>query len=134
MPFIPFCSQRVPTDGFAEQNGRDAEQSGHISFDEEEKLKSIFETNKNPQRIIELISFVAAGMLNRVYNVSKIEHPLPAFDKLNHFKLFVFDTGLLKHMAGIDNRAILLKTDYQFKGPLTENFVLQQLRRHSGNI
>ena len=31
-------------------------------------------------------------------------------------------------MAGIDNSAILLKSDYQFKGPLTENFVLQQLR------
>jgi hypothetical protein len=31
-------------------------------------------------------------------------------------------------MAGIDNSAILLKTDYQFKGALTENFVLQQLR------
>lgn len=71
---------------------------------------------------------VSAGMLNRVYNVAKIEHPLAAFDKLDQFKLFVFDTGLLKHMAGIDNSAILLKTEYQFKGPLTENFVLQQLR------
>ena len=72
---------------------------------------------------------VSAGMLNRVYNISKLEHPLTAFDKLEQFKLFVFDTGLLKHMAGIDNSAILLKTDYQFKGPLTENYVLQQLRR-----
>lgn len=71
---------------------------------------------------------VSAGMLNRIYNVSKAEHPLSAFDKLDCFKLFVFDTGLLKHMAGIDNRAILLKTDYQFKGALTENFILQQLR------
>ena len=71
---------------------------------------------------------VSAGMLNRVYNVSKMEHPLSAFDKLDQFKLFVFDTGLLKHMAGIDNSAILLKSDYQFKGPLTENYVLQQLR------
>ena len=71
---------------------------------------------------------VSAGMLNRVYNVSKMEHPLSAFDKLDQFKLFVFDTGLLKHMAGIDNSAILPKSDYQFKGPLTENFVLQQLR------
>ena len=71
---------------------------------------------------------VSAGMLCRVYNVSKMEHPLSAFDKLDQFKLFVFDTGLLKHMAGIDNSAILLKADYQFKGPLTENFVLQQLR------
>lgn len=71
---------------------------------------------------------VSAGMLNRVYNVAKMEHPLSAFDKLDQFKLFVFDTGLLKHMAGIDNSAILLKADYQFKGPLTENYVLQQLR------
>ena len=71
---------------------------------------------------------VSAGMLNRVYNVSKPEHPLKAFDQLGYFKLFLFDTGLLKHMAGIDNAAILLKSDYQFKGALTENFVLQQLR------
>ncbi len=71
---------------------------------------------------------VSAGMLNRVYNVSKMEHPLSAFDKLDQFKLFLFDTGLLKHMAGIDNSAILLKSDYQFKDPLTENYVLQQLR------
>lgn len=71
---------------------------------------------------------VSAGMLNRVYNVSKMEHPLSAFDKLDQFKLFVFDTGLLKHMAGIDNSAILLKTGYQFKGPLTENYCLQQLQ------
>ena len=70
----------------------------------------------------------SAGMLNRVYNVSKMEHPLSAFDKLDQFKLFVFDTGLLKQMAGLDNSAILLKNDYQFKGPLTENYVLQQLR------
>lgn len=71
---------------------------------------------------------VSAGMLNRIYNVSKMEHPLSAFDKLDNFKLFVFDTGLLKYMSGLDNAAILLQSDYQFKGPLTENFVLQQLK------
>ena len=71
---------------------------------------------------------VSAGMLVRVYNVSKTEHPLTAFDKTDQFKLFLFDTGLLKSMAGLDNSAILLKSEYQFKGPLTENYVLQQLR------
>lgn len=70
---------------------------------------------------------VSAGMLHRVYNVSRPEHPLTAFDKLDQFKLFVFDTGLLKQMAGIDNSAILLRADYQFKGALTENYILQQL-------
>ena len=70
---------------------------------------------------------VSAGIINRVYNVSKPEHPLKAFDQLNNFKLFLFDTGLLKHMAGINNSAVLLRSDYQFKGALTENYVLQQL-------
>ncbi|MCM1364801.1 MAG: AAA family ATPase [Faecalibacterium sp.] len=71
---------------------------------------------------------VSAGMINRVYNVLKAEHPLSAFDKQDQFKLYMFDTGLLKHMAGIDNSAILLTSDYQFKDPLTENYVLQQLK------
>ena len=71
---------------------------------------------------------VSAGLLNRVYNLSKIEHPLNAYSKLESFKLFVFDTGLLKQMAGIDNSSILLRSNYQFKGQLTENYVLQQLK------
>ena len=71
---------------------------------------------------------VSAGIINRIYNVAKPEHPLVAFEKLSHFKLFIFDTGLLKNMAGIDNAAILLENNYQFKGPLTENYVLQQLQ------
>ncbi len=70
-----------------------------------------------------------AGMINRIYNVSKPEHPIKAFDRQDQFKLFLADTGLLKFMAGVDNSAILVKEDYQFKGPLTENYVLQQLRR-----
>ena len=71
---------------------------------------------------------VSAGMVLRIYNVSKPEHPLNAFEQLNHFKLFMFDVGLLKKMAGISNEAILLKADYQFKGALTENYVLQQIK------
>jgi predicted AAA+ superfamily ATPase len=71
---------------------------------------------------------VSAGLLIRVYNVSKPEHPLNVFQQLNHFKLFMFDVGLLKFTAGISNETIILESNYQFKGPLTENFVLQQIR------
>ncbi|MGN0682647.1 MAG: DUF4143 domain-containing protein, partial [Oscillospiraceae bacterium] len=67
-------------------------------------------------------------MVLRIYNVSKPEHPLKAYEQLNHFKLFMFDVGLMKHMAAISNEAILLKSDYQFKGALTENYVLQQIK------
>lgn len=31
----------------------------YFNFDEEDDLKSIFETNKNPRRIIELLSLIA---------------------------------------------------------------------------
>lgn len=71
---------------------------------------------------------VSAGLLNRIYNVSKIEAPLPAYDNLNAFKLYFFDTGLLKCMAGVDNNMILLDQAYQFKGALAENYILQQLK------
>jgi predicted AAA+ superfamily ATPase len=71
---------------------------------------------------------VSAGMVIRTYNVNKPEHPLAAFEQLNYFKLFMFDIGLLKHMAGLSNEAILLKSDYQFKGAISENYVLQQIR------
>ena len=71
---------------------------------------------------------VSAGMVLRIYNVSKPEHPLKAYEQLNHFKLFMFDVGLMKHMAAISNEAILLKSNYQFKGALTENYVLQQIK------
>lgn len=70
---------------------------------------------------------VSAGMINRVYQSSSPRYPLKAYDELNAFKLYLFDTGLLKHMAGIDNSSIVLEKDFQFKGALTENFVLQQI-------
>lgn len=70
----------------------------------------------------------AAGMVNKIHNVSKVAYPLPIYEKMDNFKLFLFDTGLLKTMAGISNDAVLLNKEFQFKGALTENFVLQQLK------
>lgn len=70
---------------------------------------------------------VSAGIVHRINNVSKPEHPLAAFAAASHFKLFFFDTGLLKAMAGVDNEGIVLGLSYQFKGALTENFILQQM-------
>ena len=77
---------------------------------------------------------ISAGMLNRLYNVSKVEHPLRSFDRLDCFKLYLFDTGLLKCMAGIDNSFILLDSPYQFKGALAENYVFQQLKGNYDTI
>jgi len=70
---------------------------------------------------------VSSGIVYRILNISKPEYPLKAYEILNYFKLFLLDTGLIKHMAGLTNRSILLSENFYFKGQLVENYVLQQL-------
>jgi len=70
---------------------------------------------------------VTAGMIHRVYSVSKNEYSLPSFDELSAFKLYLLDTGLLKSMAKLTNESIILDADFQFKGALAENYIVQQL-------
>jgi predicted AAA+ superfamily ATPase len=82
----------------------------------------------------EAIEWLAsAGLVIRAFNVAKPEHPLGAYEQHNHFKLYMLDVGLLRQMAGVSSDAILLKSGYQFKGALTENFVLQQIRDAYGH-
>jgi predicted AAA+ superfamily ATPase len=70
---------------------------------------------------------ISSGLVYRVLNVSKNEYPLNAYEILNYFKLFLVDVGLMKHMAGLTNKSVLLSGAFPFKGPLTENYVLEQL-------
>lgn len=70
---------------------------------------------------------VQAGLFNRLYNVAKAECPHKAFERLDCYKIFLFDTGLARRMARVPTAALLSKSDYQFKGPFVENYVLQQL-------
>lgn len=73
---------------------------------------------------------VSSGLVLRVYNVTKPEVPLKAYENFASFKLFFFDVGLLKHAAAIPNKQIILDLDFQFKGALAENFCLQQFYAH----
>jgi predicted AAA+ superfamily ATPase len=70
---------------------------------------------------------IAAGIVNQVNNISTPQIPLKPYELLEHFKLFLLDTGLLKHMSNVPNSFILLNENYSFKGQLNENYVLQQL-------
>lgn len=71
---------------------------------------------------------VSAGLIIRIYDVAKPEHPLKVFEDFSSFKLFYFDVGLAKCAAQVSNEAVILNKDFQFKGPLTENYCIQQLR------
>lgn len=69
------------------------------------------------------------GLVHKVYRTSAAKLPLKAYADSKHFKLFFHDVGLLTAMARIDTRVILEgdKLFGEFKGALTEQFVLQQL-------
>ena len=70
---------------------------------------------------------VSARIVRRVNNLSAIKYPLAAYDIRSAFKLFFLDIGLLRSIAGVSFRSIALNEDFAFKGPFTENYVVQQL-------
>lgn len=71
---------------------------------------------------------ISAGLIIKVCNISSVKSPIKAYSKENEFKLYLFDVGLLCAMVDIDNASILLDGDYSFKGAITENYVVEQLK------
>lgn len=70
-----------------------------------------------------------ANLIYKVYNVSKSAVPLNAYNDLSSFKIYMMDVGLLRRMAKLDSRIIMEgnRLFEEFKGALTENFILNQL-------
>jgi predicted AAA+ superfamily ATPase len=69
------------------------------------------------------------GLIYKVGRITKPDMPLMAYQDFNVFKLFVLDVGLLSAMSGLDIRSLLEgnRVFEEFKGSLTEQYVLQQL-------
>ncbi len=76
------------------------------------------------------------GLVHKISRVSKPGIPLIAYQDQQAFKLFLVDTGLLAAMGEIDARTLLdgNRVFEEFKGSLTEQFVLQQLRPIAGMV
>ena len=70
---------------------------------------------------------LSSGIVYRILNISRPQYPLRAYEILNYFKLFLLDVGLLKHLAQLSNKSIMLSEAFPFKGQLAENYVLEQL-------
>ena len=70
-----------------------------------------------------------AGMVHRVYRADPLRMPLRSYEDFSAFKLYQHDVGLLGAMSAVPSSVILegnaLFTN--FKGALTEQFVLQEL-------
>lgn len=72
---------------------------------------------------------VNAGLVYKHTRISKGEIPLNGFEDTESFKLFIVDVGILGAMCSLDRRTIIKGSDFygQFKGALTEQYVLQEL-------
>lgn len=71
-----------------------------------------------------------AGVAYKVTRVIAGELPLAGFEDADSFKLYTLDIGLHGAMSGLDARTLISGDDFfkQYKGALTEQFVLQQLQ------
>lgn len=70
------------------------------------------------------------GMIHRVSNVSAPRLPLKSYEDKTSFKIFAVDIGLLGAMCELDSDTIVKGNSIftEFKGALTEQYVLQQLK------
>ena len=70
-----------------------------------------------------------AELIHRVPRYTKPTNPVRAYEDAKNFKLFLHDIGLLGAMAGLEASVLLRGSGIfeEFKGALTEQYVLQQI-------
>ncbi|BEP27819.1 ATP-binding protein [Helicovermis profundi] len=73
------------------------------------------------------------GLIHKVHRVSTPNLPLKAYEDLKAFKLFTLDVGLLSCMVRLNQNVLLDGNELfkEFKGALTEQYVLQQFKTSS---
>ncbi|MDR1588849.1 MAG: ATP-binding protein [Oscillospiraceae bacterium] len=74
------------------------------------------------------------GLVHKVHRVNVPNLPLKAYEDLKSFKLFLADVGLLSCMVRLNQSTLLDGSEFfkEFKGALTEQYVLQQLKTVKG--
>jgi len=76
-----------------------------------------------------LTRLVNAGLVYKIFRTSKPGLPISAYDDIGAFKLYTADVGLLRRLSLLDPIAFTEgnRLFTEFKGALSENFVLQSL-------
>ncbi len=76
-----------------------------------------------------LLWLVDCGLVRKVHRVTTPSLPLKAYTDLKAFKLYLLDVGLLSCMVHLRQDTLLYGNNVfrEFKGALTEQYVLQQL-------
>lgn len=76
-----------------------------------------------------MLWLIDCGLVHKVQRVTAPNLPLKAYEDLKAFKLFMLDVGLLSCMVNLKQSVLLEGNELfkEFKGALTEQYVLQQL-------
>lgn len=71
-----------------------------------------------------------AGAVYKITRINNASLPIKGFEDMNSFKLYLVDIGLLAAKAGLDAKTLINGNEIfeQYKGALTEQYVLQQLK------
>lgn len=98
-----------------------------------ENKKFLYQVAKNGARAREYEGAVNwlrdANVVNKIYNITKPNMPLISYNDLASFKMYLNDVGLLRKKTDLNSKIIIEgnKLFQEFKGALTENYVLQTL-------
>ena len=81
-----------------------------------------------------MLWLVDCGLVHKIHRVSTPHLPLKAYEDAKAFKLFLLDVGLLSCMTRLRQETLLHGSDLfvEFKGALTEQYVLEQLMTLKG--
>ncbi|MDR0442288.1 MAG: ATP-binding protein [Treponema sp.] len=106
-----------------------------------EKKKFVYNDMKSGARARDyenaLSWLVKSGL---VYQINRVNHPglpLISYQEREHFKLYMLDVGLLAAKTGLDITTLLAPDTSlfnHFKGALTEQYVLQELKALNGDL
>jgi len=100
----------------------------------QENKKFVYKQIKSGARAAEfedaLAWLVDCGLVYKINRITKPALPLIAYEDVNAFKLFILDTGLLSALSSLEPKTLLEgdKIFTEFKGTLTEQYVLQELK------
>jgi len=77
-----------------------------------------------------MLWLIDCGLVHKVHRITTPNLPLKAYEDLKAFKLFIVDVGLLSCMVRLRQDTLLNGNELfkEFKGALTEQYVLQQLK------
>ena len=77
-----------------------------------------------------------AGLIYKVHRAKAGRLPLSAYEDFAAFKVFLLDVGLLGALSGVEAQMLLEENELfkEFKGALTEQYVMQQLRSNRQNM